>query len=159
MFLYRTKRTLKLGIKSLWLHRLRSTLTALGIIFGVASVIAMLAIGEGASKDAMAQIARLGSLNIIVKTIQPPEDQHATGQQQRVAIARSLANDPLIILADEPTGNLDSQSGKDILNILDLLYQQGKTLIVITHDEDIAKHSQREIRLFDGQIDKQWYNR
>ena len=82
MFLYRTKRTLKLGIKSLWLHRLRSTLTALGIIFGVASVIAMLAIGEGASKDAMEQIARLGSLNIIVKTVQPPEDQHATGQQQ-----------------------------------------------------------------------------
>jgi putative ABC transport system ATP-binding protein len=81
------------------------------------------------------------------------------GQQQRVAIARSLANDPLIILADEPTGNLDSQSGKDILNILDLLYQQGKTLIIITHDEDIAKHSQREIRLFDGRIDKQWYNR
>jgi putative ABC transport system permease protein len=73
---------LKLGIKSLWLHRLRSTLTALGIIFGVSSVIAMLAIGEGASRDAMAQIARLGSLNIIVKTVQPPEDQHATGQQQ-----------------------------------------------------------------------------
>jgi putative ABC transport system ATP-binding protein len=65
----------------------------------------------------------------------------------------------LIILADEPTGNLDSQSGRDILNILDMLYQQGKTLIIITHDEDIAKHSQREIRLFDGQIAKQWYNR
>src|SRR5512147_2583769 len=82
MFLYRTKRTLKLGIKSLWLHRLRSTLTTLGIIFGVASVIAMLAIGEGASKTAQEQIARLGSLNIIVKTVQPPEDQRATGQQQ-----------------------------------------------------------------------------
>jgi putative ABC transport system permease protein len=82
MFLYRIKRTLKLGIKSLWLHRLRSTLTALGIIFGVSSVIAMLAIGEGASRTAMEQIARLGSLNIIVKTVQPPEDQHATGQQQ-----------------------------------------------------------------------------
>ena len=82
MFLYRVRRTLKLGIKSLWLHRLRSTLTALGIIFGVASVIAMLAIGEGASRDAQEQIARLGSLNIIVKTVQPPEDQHATGQQQ-----------------------------------------------------------------------------
>ena len=82
MFLYKLKRTVKLGIKSLWLHRLRSTLTALGIIFGVASVIAMLAIGEGASKTAMEQIARLGSLNIIVKTVQPPEDQHVTGQQQ-----------------------------------------------------------------------------
>jgi putative ABC transport system permease protein len=82
MFLYKLKRTVKLGIKSLWLHRLRSTLTALGIIFGVASVIAMLAIGQGASKTAMEQIARLGSLNIIVKTVQPAEDQHVTGQQQ-----------------------------------------------------------------------------
>jgi putative ABC transport system ATP-binding protein len=81
------------------------------------------------------------------------------GQQQRVAIARSLANDPLIILADEPTGNLDSESGREILHILDRLYEQGKTLIVITHDEDIAKHSQREIRLLDGRIQKQWYNR
>jgi putative ABC transport system ATP-binding protein len=81
------------------------------------------------------------------------------GQQQRVAIARSLANDPLIVLADEPTGNLDSASGGEILQILDKLHQQGKTLIIITHDEDIAKHSQREIRLFDGQIQKQWYNR
>ncbi len=82
MLLYKTKRTLKLGIKSLWLHRLRSTLTALGIIFGVASVIAMLAIGEGASRTAQEQIARLGSLNIIVKTVQPPENQQASGQQQ-----------------------------------------------------------------------------
>jgi putative ABC transport system ATP-binding protein len=81
------------------------------------------------------------------------------GQQQRVAIARSLANDPLIVLADEPTGNLDSQSGREILLMLDKLHEQGKTLIVITHDEDIAKHSQREIRLLDGRIEKQWYNR
>ena len=81
------------------------------------------------------------------------------GQQQRVAIARALANDPLIILADEPTGNLDSQSGREILHILDQLHDQGKTLIVITHDEQIAKHSQRQIQLLDGQIQKQWYNR
>jgi putative ABC transport system permease protein len=84
MFFFRLKRTVKLGIKSLWLHRLRSTLTTLGIIFGVASVIAMLAIGEGASRYAQEQIARLGSLNIIVKTIPPPEEQRATGQQQGV---------------------------------------------------------------------------
>jgi putative ABC transport system permease protein len=82
MILYRIRRVVKLGIKSLWVHRLRSILTALGIIFGVASVIAMLAIGEGASKAAQEQIARLGSLNIIIKTVQPPEEQHATGQQQ-----------------------------------------------------------------------------
>jgi putative ABC transport system ATP-binding protein len=81
------------------------------------------------------------------------------GQQQRVAIARALANDPLIVLADEPTGNLDSQSGKEILNILDRLHERGKTLIIITHDEEIAKHSQRQIRLLDGRIEKQWYNR
>jgi putative ABC transport system permease protein len=82
MLLFRLKRTVKLGIKSLWMHRLRSTLTALGIIFGVASVIAMLAIGEGASQQAQEQIARLGSRNIIIKTIKPPEDQSVTGQQQ-----------------------------------------------------------------------------
>jgi len=82
MFLYRARRTVKLGIKSLWNHRLRSTLTALGIIFGVSSVIAMLAIGEGASRTAQEQIARLGSLNIIIKTVKPSEEQSATGQQQ-----------------------------------------------------------------------------
>ena len=82
MFFYKLKRTVKLGVKSLWIHRLRSTLTTLGIIFGVSSVIAMLAIGEGASRHAQEQIARLGSLNIIVKTIKPPEDQAATGTEQ-----------------------------------------------------------------------------
>jgi len=82
MLLFRLKRTVKLGIKSLWMHRLRSTLTALGIIFGVSSVIAMLAIGEGASRQAQEQIARLGSRNIIIKTVKPPEEQDVTGQQQ-----------------------------------------------------------------------------
>ena len=82
MFLFRLKRTLKLGIKSLWMHRLRSTLTALGIIFGVSSVIAMLAIGEGASEDAQRKIAQLGSHNIIIETQDPPEDKSAAGQQQ-----------------------------------------------------------------------------
>ena len=82
MFLFRLKRTLKLGIKSLWMHRLRSTLTALGIIFGVSSVIAMLAIGEGASQDAQRKIAQLGSHNIIIKTVDPPEEQSSMGQQQ-----------------------------------------------------------------------------
>ena len=82
MFLFRLKRTVKLGIKSLWMHKLRSTLTALGIIFGVSSVIAMLAIGEGASRDAQEKIAQLGSHNIIIKTVDPPEDQSAGGQQQ-----------------------------------------------------------------------------
>jgi len=81
------------------------------------------------------------------------------GQQQRVAIARALSNDPLIILADEPTGNLDSASGSDILTILDRLHDEGKTLIVVTHDEHIATRAERVIRLFDGRIAKQEFNK
>jgi putative ABC transport system ATP-binding protein len=77
------------------------------------------------------------------------------GQQQRVAIARALANDPLIILADEPTGNLDSESGLEILKILTDLHKQGKTLIVVTHDEGIAENADRLVQIFDGRIRRQ----
>lgn len=75
------------------------------------------------------------------------------GQQQRVAIARALVNDPLVILADEATGNLDSSSGSEILNIFDDLHRQGKTLIMITHDDDVAQRAERNVRLRDGQIE------
>ena len=75
------------------------------------------------------------------------------GQQQRVAIARALVNDPLIILADEPTGNLDSTSGKDILDVFDDLHRQGKTLIMVTHDDTVAHRTQRIVRLRDGQVE------
>lgn len=75
------------------------------------------------------------------------------GQQQRVAIARALANDPLIILADEPTGNLDTKSGEEILDIFDDLNKQGKTLILVTHSEELASRSMRIVRLRDGKVE------
>ena len=72
------------------------------------------------------------------------------GQQQRIALARALANDPPIILADEPTGNLDSKSGVEIMELLSRLWKKGHTIIMVTHDERLASHSQRIIHLFDG---------
>lgn len=75
------------------------------------------------------------------------------GQQQRVAIARALSVDPLIILADEPTGNLDSKSGAEILNLFDELHDQGKTLIMVTHSDELAERSRRRIRLLDGLVE------
>jgi putative ABC transport system ATP-binding protein len=76
------------------------------------------------------------------------------GQRQRVAIARALVNNPSIILADEPTGNLDSKSGHEIMKIFDELHRNGNTIILVTHEDDIAKHSNRVVQLLDGKVVK-----
>jgi len=76
------------------------------------------------------------------------------GQRQRVAVARALINNPSIILADEPTGNLDSATGDEIMNLFDRLHQSGNTIVLVTHEHDIAARAHRIIHLRDGKIDR-----
>ena len=80
------------------------------------------------------------------------------GQRQRVAIARALINNPSIILADEPTGNLDSKTSRDIMALLDKIHEDGNTVIVVTHEEDIARHAHRIIKLMDGEVSADYIN-
>lgn len=80
------------------------------------------------------------------------------GQRQRVAIARAMVNKPSIILADEPTGNLDSKTSLDIMGLLDIIHKNGNTVILVTHEEDIARHAARIIRLLDGEISQDILN-
>jgi putative ABC transport system ATP-binding protein len=79
-------------------------------------------------------------------------NQLSGGQQQRVAVARALVSEPALLLADEPTGNLDSKSTADVLGVLDQINREGRTIVLITHEDEVAAHARRIIRLMDGQI-------
>jgi len=78
--------------------------------------------------------------------------QISGGQQQRVAIARALVNNPSLILADEPTGNLDSQTGQEIMNLFAELHTKGNTIVLVTHEADIAEHAHRVVHIRDGVV-------
>jgi putative ABC transport system ATP-binding protein len=95
-------------------------------------------------------IARVG----LSDRIHHKPNELSGGQRQRVAIARALVTKPSILLADEPTGNLDSKTGKDIMALFDTLHNEGNTIVLVTHEEDIAEHAHRAIRLRDGKVER-----
>jgi putative ABC transport system ATP-binding protein len=95
--------------------------------------------------------AALGMVGLSDRAGHEP-NQLSGGQQQRVAVARALVTAPALVLADEPTGNLDTQSSADVLAVLDRLNRSGRTIMLITHEDDVAKHARRLIRLVDGRV-------
>ena len=102
------------------------------------------------AKKASATLAEVG----LADRMDHKPNELSGGQRQRVAVARALVNDPSIILADEPTGNLDSKTSVDIMKLFGQIHERGNTIILVTHEEAIARYAHRIIRLLDGEIDK-----
>jgi len=96
-------------------------------------------------------IASLKSVGLAHR-IQHKPTEMSGGERQRVSVARALVNDPSILLADEPTGNLDSKTGVEIMALFDRLHQEGKTVILVTHDQKVGEHARRAVRILDGEI-------
>lgn len=115
---------------------------------------------RGVSKNERKQLAMeaLKSVDLEDRMKHKPNEMSG-GQQQRVAVARAVAAKPPIILADEPTGNLDTKSTQEIMEILKELHRSGRTVIIITHDEEIASQAHRVIRILDGRIEEDYCNR
>jgi putative ABC transport system ATP-binding protein len=107
--------------------------------------------GIGRAERKRRAIAALTSVGLGDRTDHRP-DELSGGQQQRVAIARALVTEPSLLLADEPTGALDTVSGEDVLKLFEQLHAQGKTIVMVTHDLDVASRAQRIIRLSDGEV-------
>jgi putative ABC transport system ATP-binding protein len=140
----------------------------IGFIFQSYNLIAQLTVMENIQvpllyqrKDLRAfheHCARLAKLVGLGDRLHHRPNQLSGGQQQRVAIARALVNDPLMVLADEPTGNLDSRTGREVLELIDSLNAQGKTIVLVTHDERVAARAHRVIHMRDGLIDREVLN-
>ena len=115
---------------------------------------------RGVSKNERKQLAMESLKKVgLEKRMDHKPSEMSGGQQQRVAVARAVAAKPPIILADEPTGNLDTKSTQEIMEILKELHRSGRTVIIITHDEEIASQAHRVIRILDGRIEEDYCNR
>lgn len=113
--------------------------------------------GYGKSDRLAKATKALEEVSLIDRASHKPNELSG-GQRQRVAIARALVNDPSIILADEPTGNLDTKTSYDIMNLFDILHKRGNTIIMVTHEEDIARFAHRIVRLRDGLVESDLKN-
>jgi putative ABC transport system ATP-binding protein len=107
--------------------------------------------GVGTKERNAAALRQLAEVGLADRAHHKPNELSG-GQQQRVAIARALVNDPAVLLADEPTGNLDSKTSAEILSLFDRLNDSGRTIIMVTHDENVASHAKRVLRTLDGLV-------
>ena len=139
-------------------------LRKLGFIFQSFNLIPQLTVRENIelplfylnweSKDSVARAEELAERVGLGDRLEHRPNQLSGGQQQRVAIARALANDPPVLLADEPTGNLDTATGEQIMELLVELNSQGKTILMVTHESEIATHARRQLHMRDGKVDR-----